>query len=346
MTLISQPLPDASRDQLSIYVSEALRHGATEAEIQGLVNQASIFLGVPKAVTAQKWITETLKMLRKFPIPRTYVEKEVWVGDHSTMVRDSNPQSKAVPVVLIHALGLDRRMWDVVFAQLATTEIDSRIISYDLRGHGHAAPAQQVRDLNHLADDLHNLLETLNITKADIYGQSYGGAVAQYFALEYPSATRSLGLVTTAGEGQPAWVARATRAEEANSTDSLMAETLIRWFTPEAIARNEWGVRYARSCVERITVANWAAAWRAMSGLDTLNRLKEIKCPVHVVCGVQDASTGPKFMKRVVEACDKGSARVEYSELDPGVHMMALEQGEALTAEILWFRGSLGEKGV
>jgi pimeloyl-ACP methyl ester carboxylesterase len=85
-----------------------------------------------------------------------------------------------------------------------------------------------------------------------------------------------------------------------------------------------------------------------MSGLDTLDRLKKQggfgpKVPVLLVCGVQDASTGPEHMRRLRDACENRDevvvpAVVQYKELDPGVHMMALEQGEALAKEILEFR--------
>ncbi len=304
-------------------------------------------------------------------------------GGDTTVVRDSDPKSKVVPIVLIHALALDRRMWDDVFDRLVAgggggggdgdgnarddVRMRMRVISYDLRGHGEAADAAAVatsgqadvqapvKDLEHLADDLRVLLDDCGVQQADIHGQSYGGAVAQYFALKYPERTRSLGLITTAGQSQASWVSRATRAEEARSVKPLMDETLARWFSAEVIARDDEGVRYARSRLERIGVKNWAAAWRAMSGLNTLDKLDKLKDPsrgfrgpVLIVCGIQDASTGPEHMRRLRDAweacCSQGTGTgtevgvVQYKELDPGVHMMALEQGEALAKEILEFR--------
>ena len=326
-------------------LATALYYGATEQEIDDVVLEATEFLDNDTG-EVQDEVAESLKALQGklyHASDSTYVDREVAVGDHKTTVRDSNPNSKSTPVVLIHALALDCRMWDAVFARLlAETDSGVRVLAYDLRGHGFAANAPHATSLPQLATDLHNILGQLDISIADIYGQSYGGAVAQYFALAYPEQTRSLGLITTAGKSQPSWITRTTRAEEAQSVAPLLAETLIRWFTPEAIARNEWGVRYARSCVERMALGNWADAWRCMSQLDTLPRLREgqIKCPVLLVCGVQDASTGPKWMDRLREALEtNGTAdQVVYKELDPGVHMMALEQGEALTREILEFR--------
>jgi len=328
------------------YLATALYYGATESEILDVFYQSSSRLGGTKSTKMRGQMEESFKSLLG-PLQHwqdvTYIEMEVSLDDHDTMVRDSNPQSKSIPVVLIHALALDRRMWDAVFARLvaSSAERDLRVIAYDLRGHGWAARAPPATSLPQLAADLRAILEKLDIHRADVYGQSYGGAVAQYFALAYPQSTRSLGLITTAGEAQPSWVTRATRAEETGSVAGLLPETLMRWFTPEAIARNEWGVRYARSCVERISLGDWADAWRCMSQLDTLEELKagKMQCPVLLVCGVQDASTGPKWMTRLEEACQAGDVKeVVYKEVDPGVHMMALEQPEALTREILQFR--------
>ncbi|KAJ9614628.1 hypothetical protein H2200_002765 [Cladophialophora chaetospira] len=332
-------------DSLDECLATALYYGATESEIQNVVYQSSSNLGPTRIIAIRDRVNAILQSLLgnlHQGLNKTYVEREVDVGDHKTVVKDSNPSSKAIPIVLIHALALDRRMWDAVYARLiAGVDSSIRVIAYDMRGHGYAAHAPQAQTITQLASDLHNILDQLTIAQADIMGQSYGGAVAQYFALSYPEQTRSLGLITTAGQAQPSWITRATRAEEAQSVAGLMPETIIRWFTPEAIARNEWGVRYARSCVERISVSDWADAWRCMSQLDTLQNLREgkVKCPVLLVCGVQDASTGPKWMGKLREAIESGGNKeVTYKEVDPGVHMMALEQSEALTKEILDFR--------
>lgn len=338
-------------------LATALYFGATESEISNVVYQSSSNFGPSKIIAIRSRVAEILKALlgdAHHALNSTYVEKEVRVGDHQTVVRDSNPSAAGmdvVPIVLIHALALDRRMWDAVFAKLVTDCKAMRVIAYDMRGHGFAAHAPSATSLPQLATDLYTILTALKIPRADVYGQSYGGAVAQYFALQYPACTRSLGLITTAGEAQPSWITRATRAEEAGTVAPLAPETIIRWFTPQAIARNEWGVRYARSCLERISVADWADAWRCMSQLDTLERLKAgllKKCPVLLVCGVQDASTGPQWMGRLKEACEASTSSegvVVYKEIDPGVHMMALEQGDALTREILAFRERVDRLG-
>jgi len=221
-------------------------------------------------------------------------------------------------------------MWREIIPYLAP---DARVITYDLRGHGQARAAPLTNSLDHLAEDLKILLEILQIEKADIYGASYGGGVAQHFALSFPAKTRSMALLATTSRSHILLRTRAERAE-ASGLEAMLAESIIRWFLPETIAADAWMVRYARNCLRSARVEDWAAAWRAMADLDVLDRLGEITAPVLVLAGKQDASTPPEMMKMTLETCKTA----EYAEIDPGTHMMAMEQPGAVGRELLAFR--------
>ncbi len=314
-------------DQLKVYVGAALKHGATEGEILELISHASGFIGAPRAVNGLRRVADMLIAARDYELP-DLEEKIVRLEDHDTLVRDSH--GEGIPIVLIHALSMDGRMWKDVFPRLAS---GARVISYDLRGHGQARAAPLTISLDHLAGDLRTLLNVLGIEKADIYGASYGGGVAQHFALAYPDRVRSLALIATTSKSHQLLKTRAVKAEE-HGMESLLAESIIRWFLPETIATDGWMVRYARACVRKARVEDWAAAWRAMADLDCIDRMGEIQVPVQVLAGVQDASTPPPMMKRTFEACKHG----EYRELNPGTHMMAMEQAGAVAVEFAAFR--------
>jgi 3-oxoadipate enol-lactonase len=326
-------------DQVQIYTEAALKHGATEEEILATVNHASHFAGVPRSVNAQRRIQDLLQAAQQFKRPQ---ERIVLIGDHETLVREygADTQAQGPPIVLIHAMTMDGRMFREVAPRLAS-QAQARVITYDLRGHGHARGAPLTKSLDHLADDLKLLLDALSITKADIYGASYGGAVAQYFALAYPDRTRSLCAMATAARGHALLLSRATRAEE-GQMEELLAETLIRWFSPESIALNTWFVRYARSALELVRVEEWAAAWRAMAALETLSRIPEIEVPILVLAGTQDLSATPEIMIPIHEAAKKST----FVELSPGTHMMALEQPKAVAAALLDFRREVDKDAV
>ncbi|OAG33913.1 hypothetical protein AYO21_11971 [Fonsecaea monophora] len=326
-------------DQLKVYVTGALTHGATIEEIQDIFQHANSFAGAPRSVNAVRHTHDLLSQWqsgsepRQLPLPKGYTESIVLLGDHETMVRDTG--GSGIPIVLIHALSMDGRMWRQVLPLLAAP--DTRVIAYDLRGHGYARGAPLTRDLEHLCADLALLLNRLGVERADIYGASYGGAVAQYFALDYPQRTRSLAAIATAGKAPAVLATRATRAEE-HGMDSLVAESVIRWFLPETIAQDTWCVRYARGCVRRARVEDWAAAWRAMAQLDCLERLPTLKTmPVLSLAGKQDLSATPPMMKAIADACT-GNPNVEYHEIDPGTHMMVMEMPKPVAEKLAAFR--------
>ncbi|ANK61450.1 hypothetical protein AYR56_03765 [Loigolactobacillus backii] len=314
-------------DQLQVYVKAATDAGATDNEIQDVLNLASIYAGNPRAVNAARSIAPYLK--RESDRLRPNVTEElINVGDHETMVWDNH--AAGFPIVLIHCLALDHRTWRDVYPEVAKT--GARVIAYDIRGHGWARNAPVTKDLDQLADDLHHLLVKLDIKQADIYGASYGGAIAESFAIDYPADTRSLALIATGLKGFPVLAQRADAAEK-DGMEAQVAESLIRWFTPETIARNPWEVRYSRECVRHISVTNWAAAWRAMAVGDATAAARTVKVPVLALGGKQDASAVPPIMKQMAAAYPNS----KLVTLDPGTHMMPMEQPQAVAEQLIKF---------
>ncbi|GAT17968.1 alpha/beta fold hydrolase [Secundilactobacillus silagei] len=318
-------------DQLQVYVQAAQAAGATDDEIQDVINLASIYAGNPRAVSAARTVAPYLKseQLRLRP---NVTESLVNVGDHETIVWDNH--ADGFPVVLIHCLALDHRTWREVYPEIAKT--GARVIAYDIRGHGWARQAPTTQNLDQLADDLHHLLAKLGIKQADVYGASYGGAVAQSFAVDYPQEVRSLALIATGLKGFPVLAARADAAEK-DGMEAQVAVSLIRWFTPETIARNPWEVRYGRECVRHMSVANWAAAWRAMAAGDATETAPKTTVPVLALGGAQDASAVPQIMAQMAAAYPN-SKRVT---IDPGTHMMPMEQPQATAKELVEFYQSV-----
>ena len=64
-----------------------------------------------------------------------------------------------------------------------------RLLQYDCRGQGQSDHPEGPYSMEQHADDLAALLKGLDIEKAHIAGISYGGEVAQAFALQYPQKT-------------------------------------------------------------------------------------------------------------------------------------------------------------
>lgn len=97
------------------------------------------------------------------------------------------------PLVLAHGLGLGREMWRPQIEHFRTSH---RVIAFDVRGAGESGPLAHGRDvLARQASDLASLLTQLDVSRAVLCGVSYGGVLAQEFALSYPERLAGLVLV-------------------------------------------------------------------------------------------------------------------------------------------------------
>lgn len=255
--------------------------------------------------------------------PRPPRLRHVRLTDHETTVAERGEAGP--PVVLLHALGLDWRMWDAVMAPLAAGR---RVIAYDLRRHG-SAGGRAPFAMADAAADLVALLDALELERAHVVGLSFGGGIAQTAAVAHPERFLSLSLLATTDYPFDAFEARA-RSAEADGMEAQVVPSLTRWFTPAALATDPWGVRYAREQVRRGDPESWAASWRAFAGLDVQGRLAAFPAPVLVLAGEADASTTPEIMAGI-------AARIPGAthEQLPGVpHMQTLERPEVVAAAL------------
>ncbi|MBS8265337.1 alpha/beta hydrolase [Mesobacillus boroniphilus] len=97
-------------------------------------------------------------------------------------------KGNGLPVVFIHpfVMGHNVFMHQEALAERYTT------IFYDLAGHGWSSKGNQPVSIEGLAADLKRLLDELGIEKVVLCGYSYGGLVAQEFALKYPERSEAL----------------------------------------------------------------------------------------------------------------------------------------------------------
>jgi non-heme chloroperoxidase len=85
------------------------------------------------------------------------------------------------PVVLIHGYPLSGRAWDKQLPALL--DCGHRAITYDRRGFGKSSQPTSGYDFNTFADDLHTILERLELDDVTLVGHSMGtGEVTRYLA--------------------------------------------------------------------------------------------------------------------------------------------------------------------
>jgi pimeloyl-ACP methyl ester carboxylesterase len=104
------------------------------------------------------------------------------------------------PILLIPGVGRTCRCWDEVTSELSKS---LSLILLDNRGMGRSVAKRPAQSLGDLAVDLVELLDHLQLERAHVLGLSFGGVLAQQFALDHPSRVDRLVLVSCSNRFTP-----------------------------------------------------------------------------------------------------------------------------------------------
>ena len=91
------------------------------------------------------------------------------------------------PLVFVHGVGLDHKMWDSQVASLNSYST----ITYDLLGHGKTPYNKEKVTLNDFSNQLDYLLKFLKIDKINLVGFSLGSLIALDFASKFQDKLKS-----------------------------------------------------------------------------------------------------------------------------------------------------------
>jgi pimeloyl-ACP methyl ester carboxylesterase len=96
------------------------------------------------------------------------------------------------PVVLLHGLASNARIWDLVAPRLAER---FRVFALDQRGHGLTDVPDDGYDFATVTRDLHAFVETLNLQRPLLVGHSWGANVVLQYAATRPAGPAGIVLV-------------------------------------------------------------------------------------------------------------------------------------------------------
>jgi len=98
------------------------------------------------------------------------------------------------PVIFIHGYGAKKEIWRT---QVVDISKKFQAITFDLRGTGESDRPNLPYTMKMLAGDVKGLMDFIGLEKAHLVGRSFGGMIAQHFALRYPEKVEKLILIAT-----------------------------------------------------------------------------------------------------------------------------------------------------
>jgi len=240
------------------------------------------------------------------------------------------------PLLLIHGFNLDTRLWD---AQLQAFAQTYKVVRFDIRGFGKTLATDVPYTLY---DDVKAVLQGLGIEKAHVAGLSFGGMVAQEFALAYPQMVSSLILVASGLFGHPRSEQRLNDVERFNqvcqrgTTEEALEMTTQMWFDGPGQPVNEQA-REARNRFKEINRHAFSLPEFGV-GLETLSpspieRLEEIKAPTLVIAGGRDY---PDFIQ-IADVLGERITGAKKVILPDSAHIPPMDQPEVFNKLVLEF---------
>ncbi len=196
------------------------------------------------------------------------------------------------PIVLVHGFTGNLRNWAL---QIPALTREFRTVSLDLRGHGHSDKPARPEDyrLELMAEDVYELVRTLDLAPCYLIGHSMGGMIAQHLILAHPEPFQALVLVDTAAE-MPDGMRTQERARlmeiareqgmEAVFEEQLRLNPAAEQLRSQPALLEVWRQQLLLTSLEAYLYCAQGMATRK----PLLNELPAIEVPTLIICGEND----------------------------------------------------------
>ena len=165
-------------------------------------------------------------------------------------------------------------------------------------------------------------MEQLGIQKADIFGVSMGGMIAQYLAIDYPERVNKLILTVTSArpnsiltESIEEWVSCAKRGDHA----ALMDSNVRRIYSDGYYRKNKWMVPIMGKLTKPKSYDRFYVQADACLTHDAYESLNQIQAPTLVIGGEKDISLGGDASREIAEKIPGAELRM-YAQWGHGLY--------------------------
>ncbi len=241
------------------------------------------------------------------------------------------------PLVLIPGFRTGLWLW---FKQTGTFAEKFRTIVFDPRGIGRSGNLEGALTIKTIADDVAGLLSALGIERAHILGASFGGFVAQEFAISYPQMTGSLILCCTSSGGAghvlpPVSALQSLATIEKLNMEERTRQNLLMAFSPKFAGEQPDEIERVIELRLRnpVTDAAHFAQLQAAAHFDTSARVSHITAPTLVLTGDEDTIVPPVNASNLAAQIPHARLKV----IAGGSHMFFIEQPEKFNHTVIEF---------
>lgn len=239
-------------------------------------------------------------------------------------------------LVFIHGAFADSRIWE---PQWNTFSSKYRLLRYDLRGHGKTGTSDLDQySISTFADDLASLLDALEIHSPILCGLSWGGSIAQAFAVRYPGKPKALVLAGSAVAIDltlmdkilckvlfPKWAMVLTIKLMSVENFTRFSFWLARMtLGKDWLSRDKDAREYLEQCMYKMDSKEYMKIWKALYDFHVLP-LESITCPTIVLNGELESKNTFRHTEEILRRVPQAQAKI----VPAARHAMNLDEPKA-----------------
>ena len=222
-----------------------------------------------------------------------------------------------VPIVFIHGVGLNHKIWGPQINVFENT-----FLAYDILGHGKTPLDKENLSFDDFSNQLINLIDELNIRRIHLVGFSIGSLIARNFASKYSDRLESLILLCSIfrrTEKQQQIVK--DRFELAKKSKSLSKQALKRWFTDEYLEKNPNTYNKISSILEQNNMENFLKIYELFVNHKDDEQFEKIKTKTLIMTGEGDIGSTPEMSINLSKVINNSNVKI----ISKGKHLCSIE---------------------
>ena len=222
-----------------------------------------------------------------------------------------------VPIVFIHGVGLNHKIWEPQINVFENT-----FLAYDILGHGKTPLNKEHLSFDDFSNQLINLIDELNIRRIHLVGFSIGSLIARNFASKYSDRLESLILLCSIfrrTEKQQQIVK--DRFELAKKSKSLSKQALKRWFTDEYLEKNPNTYKKISSILEQNSMENFLKIYELFVNHKDDEQFEKIKTKTLIMTGEGDIGSTPEMSINLSKVINNSNVKI----ISKGKHLCSIE---------------------
>ena len=226
-------------------------------------------------------------------------------------------QNQGTPIIFIHGVGLNHKIWKPQFDVFENT-----IVAYDILGHGQTPLESSNLSFDNFSRQLLNLIDELNFKKIHLVGFSIGSLIARNFAENYNNKLESLTLLCSIfkrSKEQQQIVD--DRFELSKKSRSLSKQALKRWFTDEYILQNPKIYEEISSMLNENNMEDFLKIYELFVKHKDNEKFENIKVKTLIMTGEFDSGSTPEMSKNLSKCIKNSKVKI----IKNGKHLCSIE---------------------